>query len=171
MRSKWLDWTPEGSSVGFEGPASAEYPITQASENSATQVSARSIDELIQKSVRREPTKPTEPVSFGNRKRLFERPSYFWGVNRNGKSRDYYGWRASVALEAICKIPAPKGLIVWLGEHSPFLYRNLTSDLPNRISQAWNDRVPFEDFDSLCFDLVDAYRRAAELYSIVHEKK
>jgi hypothetical protein len=99
------------------------------------------------------------------------RTPYFWGADRNGKAREYYGWRANVALESICKIPAPEGLIVWLGEHSAFLYRNLTSDMPNAISQAWNDRVPFEDFDSLCFDLVDAYRRAAELYSIVHEKK
>jgi hypothetical protein len=163
MRSKWLDWTPEAGSVGFEGPASAEYPIRQIPEKNATQVSAPSIDELIQKSVQREPTKPTEPVSFGNRKRLLERPSYFWGANRGGKSRDYYGWRANVALKAICKIPAPEGLIVWLGEHSPFSYRNLTSDLPNRISQAWNDRVPFEDFDVLCFAWVDNYRRAVEL--------
>jgi hypothetical protein len=163
MRSKWLDWTLEAGSVGFEGPASVEYPITQASEKNATQVSAPSISELIQKPVQREPTKPTEPASFGTRKRLLERPSYFWGANRNGKSRDYYGWRANVALEAICKIPAPEGLIVWLGEHSPFLYRNLTSDLPNTISQAWNDRVPFEDFDRLCSALVDDYSRAAEL--------
>ena len=26
------------------------------------------------------------------------------------------------------------------------------------------DRVPYEDFDALCFELVDVYRRGAELY-------
>jgi hypothetical protein len=155
MRSKWLDWTPDAGSVGFEGSASVEYSITQAPDPS--------IDELILKSTQREPTKPTEPGAFEHGKRSMDRPSYFWGTDRKGKTRDYYGWRANVALEAICKIPAPEGLIVWLGEHSPFLYRNLTSDLPNTISQAWNDRVPFEDFDGLCFAWVDNYRRAAEM--------
>jgi hypothetical protein len=163
MRSKWLNWTPEAGSVGFEEPASVEYPITQVSEKNGTQVSAPSIDELIQKSAQREPTKPTEPASFGHGKRSMERSSYFWGTDRNGKTRDYYGWRANVALEAIRKIPAPEGLIVWLGENSPFLYRSLTSDLPNTISQAWNDRVPFKDFDGICFQLVETYKRAVEM--------
>jgi hypothetical protein len=30
------------------------------------------------------------------------RMPYFWGADRNGKACDYYGWRANVALEAIC---------------------------------------------------------------------
>ena len=85
--------------------------------------------------------------------------------------RDAYGWRANVALDAICEIPAPEGLIVWLKEQSPFLYRRLTRDLPNEISRAWNDRVPHEDFDALCFDLVDTYRRAAELYKTTTEAR
>jgi hypothetical protein len=92
------------------------------------------------------------------------RSPYFWGADRDGKPRDFYGWRANVALDAICEIPAPEGLIVWLGEHSPFLYRRLTRDLPNRISRAWDTQIPYEAFDALCFELVDTYRRAVELY-------
>ncbi len=91
------------------------------------------------------------------------RPPYFWGTNRDGLKQDYYGWRAHVAVDAICRITAPEGLIAWLDENSPFLYRRLTHHLPNGISRAWNDRVPFEDFDKLCFDLVDTYRRGMEL--------
>lgn len=91
------------------------------------------------------------------------RGTYFWGTSRDGHARDCYEWRAHVAIDAICGIVAPKGLIIWLGEHSPYLYRSLTRDLPNKISGAWNDRVRFEDFDALCFDLVDTYRRAVEL--------
>jgi hypothetical protein len=163
MRSKWLDWAPKACSVGFEGSASVEYPITQVSETNANQVPAPSVDELMQKCVQGEPTKPTEPASFMHGKRLSKRPSYFWGADRNGKSRDYYGWRANIALETICSIPAPEGLVVWLGEHSPFLYRSLTNDLPNTISQAWNDQVPKEEFDGLCVALVDTYRHAVEL--------
>jgi hypothetical protein len=163
MRSKWLDWTPEGGFVGFEGSPSGEDSIAQASGQSETRLPSASLGGLMQNPARVEPTKPTEPASLGRRKQLSGRPSYFWGSDRDGRSRDYYGWRANIALEAICKISAPEGLIVWLGEHSPFLYRNLTSDLPNSISQAWNDRVPFEDFDGLCFAWVDNYRRAAEL--------
>jgi hypothetical protein len=100
-----------------------------------------------------------------------ERPHYFWGADRNGKHRDYYGWRANIALEALWKIPAPEGLVVWLAEYSPFLYRMLTCDLPNKVSRAWNDRVSCEKFDVLCFDLVDTYRRAAELYGIRNQHR
>jgi hypothetical protein len=50
-----------------------------------------------------------------------------------------------------------------LDEHSPFLYRRLTRDLPNEISRDWNGRVSFEIFDKLCFELVDTYKRAVEL--------
>jgi hypothetical protein len=91
------------------------------------------------------------------------RAPYFWGTSRDGLNQDYYGWRAHVAVDAICRISAPEGLITWLDEHSPFLYRRLTHDLPNGISRAWNDRVPFEDFDKLCFALVDTYKRGVEL--------
>jgi hypothetical protein len=87
----------------------------------------------------------------------------FWGTNKDSPNQDYYGWRAHVAIDAICRIAAPGGLIVWLDEHLPFLYRRLTRDLPNKISRDWNDRVPFEVFDQLCFDLVDTYRRAVDL--------
>lgn len=87
-------------------------------------------------------------------------PSWFWS-----ERQDAYGWRAQAALDAICAIPAPEGLIVWLGENSPVLYRKLTRDLPNRISRAWSDRIPAEAFDALCFDLVNTYDRAAQLFS------
>jgi hypothetical protein len=87
----------------------------------------------------------------------------FWGTNRDGLNQDYYGWRAHVAIDAICRIAAPEGLIAWLDEHSPFLYRRLTRDLPNEISRDWNGRVSFEIFDKLCFELVDTYKRAVEL--------
>jgi hypothetical protein len=66
-------------------------------------------------------------------------------------------------MDEICALLAPDGLIVWLRENSPFFYRRLTRDLPNEISRAWNDRVPFEDFDALCSDLVDTHRCAVEL--------
>ena len=91
------------------------------------------------------------------------RTFYFWGTSRDGLNQDYYGWRAHVAIDAIRRIAAPERLIVWLDEHSPFLYRRLTRDLPNGISRAWNDRIAFEDFDKHCFELVDTYKRAVEL--------
>lgn len=87
-------------------------------------------------------------------------PSWFWS-----ERQDAYGWRAQAALDAICAIPAPEGLIVWLDENSPSLYRKLMRDLPKRISRSWNDRIPAEAFDALCLDLVNTYERAAELFS------
>jgi hypothetical protein len=87
----------------------------------------------------------------------------YWSTSRDGLNQDYYGWRAHVAVDAICRIDSPEGLIIWLETHSPILYQRLTRDLPNRISRDWNGRVPFEVFDKLCFDLVDTYRRGVTL--------
>lgn len=92
------------------------------------------------------PTSPASPLSY-------------W-VNY----ADYYGWRAHTALDSICAIPAPEGVIVWLGDHAMYLYQRLTSALPDRISRAWNARIAHEDFNALCDELVDTYRRAVDLY-------
>jgi hypothetical protein len=159
MRSKWLEWTPETSSVGFGGSQPEVFPITRISERKETPIPSRSPDTIIEKAVAAEPTKPTEPTSAAHFATLMARPSYFWGIYG-----DYYGWRAHLALDAICGISAPAGLIVWLGEHSLFLYQRLTRDLPNEISRAWDAQIPYEGFDALCLDLVDTYRRAAELF-------
>lgn len=159
MRSKWLDWTPETSSEGFEGSQPAVFPITRIFKRNETPIPSLSPDTIIEKVGEAEPTKPTEPTVAAHSASLMARPSYLWGVHG-----DYYGWRAHVALDAICGISAPEGLIVRLGEHAPFLYQRLTRDLPNEISRAWDAKIPCEDFDALCLDLVDTYRRAAELY-------
>jgi hypothetical protein len=94
-----------------------------------------------------------------------KRAPYFWGWDRYGKRRDFYDWRANVAIDAIRRIATPEGLVVWLGQNSPVLYRKLTEELPNEISRAWNDRVSPECFDKLCFELVVTFRRAVEMRS------
>lgn len=147
-------------SVGFEGSQSADFPITQAPEAYEMPIVDPSPGKIIEKAAAAEPTKPTEPASAAHREPSLEKPSYFWAEHG-----DAYGWRMHVALDAICEIPAPAGLVIWLSERSPVLYRRLVIDLPNDISRAWSGRIPREDFDALCFDLVDTYRRAAELYS------
>jgi hypothetical protein len=96
---------------------------------------------------------------------------YHWGRDRDGTPRDRYGWRTHVALDAICRIPAPAGLAVWLEKNASFLYGRLTRDLPNKIDRAWDARIPFKDFDALCFEWESTYRRAAELYRALHEKR
>jgi hypothetical protein len=93
-----------------------------------------------------------------------ERPARVHGTDRNGEVRDYYGRRAHAALDAICAIQVPDGLIVWLDEHSASLYERLTCELPDEISRAWNARIPPEAFDALCSRMVDTFRFAAELY-------
>jgi hypothetical protein len=105
------------------------------------------------------------------RARNGRRGPYFWGRDRDGTPRDYYGWRTHVALDAICQISAPAGLAVWLERNASFLYGRLTRDLPNEISRTWDARIPFEDFDALCFEWVVTYRRAAELYRASRETR
>jgi hypothetical protein len=103
------------------------------------------------------PSSPSSPTHALSKTQKRKQP-HFWG--RYG---DFYGWRAHLAVDAICAAAAPEGLIVWLREYSPSVYEQLTRDLPDRISRAWDARIPYEAFDALCFELVDAYRRAAEL--------
>jgi hypothetical protein len=161
MRSKWLDWTPEAGFVGFGGSHPAAFPISQVPGRNGSAAFDPTRPTTIEEVPAREPTKPTEPESPALGNPMLERPPHFWG-----KHRDAYGWRVHVALEAICQIPAPEGLIVWLGERSPSLYRKLTRDLPNEVSRAWDSQVPHEEFDALCFEWVDTFRRGAELYRL-----
>jgi hypothetical protein len=165
VRSKWLEWTPEAGSVGFEGFPSTTFSITRSSEGEKMPAPPESPDKIIERTPKGEPTKPTEPSSHCPDDGSPMRPSNFWW--RQG---DVYGWRVHSALDAICGIPGPEGLVVWLGEHSPPLHRKLTSDLPDEISRAWDARIPLEKFDALCFDLVDTYQHATELYHAVQRK-
>jgi hypothetical protein len=162
VKSKWLDWKPKASSVGFVGSVPVFFPIIRASEGEGVPVPALSPDKVIGKTSQGEPTKPTKPISTGHSEPGVERPSGFWG-----KCSDAYGWRLGIALDSICKVDAPEGLLFWLDQHSPFLYLKLTSSLPDGISRAWDSHIPYEGFDALCLDLVDTYRRAADLYRMV----
>ncbi len=107
------------------------------------------------------PPSPPSPPAMGanpsSPRQLQERSPSIWDTHLDG-----YGWRVDLALEAILTISAPSGLIVWLGDHSPYLYRRLTSDLPDEISLAWEARVPYGDFDALCREFIDTYRCAAD---------
>jgi hypothetical protein len=119
----------------------------------------RGLEKVLPKS---SPTSPSSPAGATTGVGVWP-PACSW--NDLG---DPYGRRANFALERIYETPAPKGLTVWLCEHSPFLYRKLTRDLPDKISRAWDARISYQAFDALCFELVDTYRRAAELYGARH---
>lgn len=159
MRSKWLDWTPETGSVGFDGSPSPVPAITRISEEAEPPASSVSPDAVIREVARDEPTKPTELTAAPCSDQPAERPSYFWG-----RHRDAYGWRAHVALEAMCRIPSPEGLLVWLRDRSPYLHQKLARDLPDEISRAWNAKVPYAEFDAVWTELIDTYRRGIQLY-------
>jgi hypothetical protein len=165
MRSKWLEWTPEVDSVGFEGFPSTTFSITRAFEGKKMPAAPESPERIIERTPTDEPAKPTEPSSPWPDDNSPRRPPNFWW--RQG---DVYGWRVHFALDAICRIPGPEGLVVWLAEHSPALHQKLTSDLPDEISRAWDARIPMEKFEALCFDLVHTYQRATELYHAVQRK-
>jgi hypothetical protein len=152
MRSKWLEWTPEMGFVGFDGSTLEDFSIKRGAKEKLTDIPAPSHDEATEKSADCEPTKPSKPVHGAQ------------GAYSFGTRDDSYGRRMHIALDAICTIPAPEGLIVWLDGNSPSLYDTLTRDLPDKISRAWNARVPLEAFDTLCSRWVETYRFAAELY-------
>jgi hypothetical protein len=40
----------------------------------------------------------------------------------------------------------------------------LTRALPDRISRAWDVKVPFDEFDAMCLELGDTHGRAVVLY-------
>jgi hypothetical protein len=110
------------------------------------------------------PSSPSSPARAAAEPKLWS-PTCSWN-----DLRDDYDCRANAALQAIREIAAPEGLIVWLGEHDPSLYQKLTRVLPNRLSRAWDAQVPYQDFDALCFELVDTHAFAAERYRTGYEK-
>jgi hypothetical protein len=113
----------------------------------------REMEDDLRKSSPSSPPSPTQGISGP----LFQSP--FWD-----EGQDAYARRAHLALDAICGIPSPVGLIGWLRQHSAFLYVRLTREVPDEISRAWNAKVPYEDFDALCFNLVETHRRAVAIY-------
>jgi hypothetical protein len=111
------------------------------------------------------PSSPSSPARIPTELQLRSSPSSWNDLS------DGYECRANAALKAIREIAAPEGLIVWLGTHSPLLYGRLNRDLPNKISRAWNAHVPHEEFDALCFDWVETFRRAAEVYKLARDAR
>ena len=87
-------------------------------------------------------------------------PEEFWR-----RSDDAYGWRLSIALDAIARIEAQAGLTVWLEIHAPSLYWRLMSDLPDAIKAAWENRAALAMFEEQCARLVETYRLAATLHT------
>jgi hypothetical protein len=85
--------------------------------------------------------------------------TWFWR-----RSDDAYGWRLSIALDAIARIEARAGLTVWLETHAPKLYGKLTGDLPDGIKAAWENRAALAMFEEQCAQLVETYRLAATLH-------
>ena len=150
--SSLLEKSDSGSPL-LQGAVPA-VPVGSESDSSKTQITSSG-----------EPEKNPPEESPVKKSRCEELARRLW--RRRGGT---YESRAHNALDAICEIPAPKGLIVWLGEHDPSLYQKLTRVLPNKISRAWDARVPYEDFDALCFELVDTYAFAAERYRTAYEK-
>jgi hypothetical protein len=92
-------------------------------------------------------------------------PTLAAGPNSWGVYRDYYGWRMRLAFEAICRIPTPNAFMPWLQSHSPSLYRSLTIELPNQISNAWGN-VTSQEFDVLCLKFVRTFEEAVYFYDL-----
>ena len=111
---------------------------TNLADEIARRVSVSLLDSLLwgheleKTSPKPSPSSPSSPRTVY--RSPMRQPSHFWATHEEA-----YGWRAHVAMDAICAIPAPPGLIVWLSERSPFIYRRLTDELPNEISRAWNE--------------------------------
>jgi hypothetical protein len=83
----------------------------------------------------------------------------FWGVHG-----DVYGQRLNAAFEAICAENYPAGMIPWLETNGSLLHDRLTRSLPEKITAAWNARVPFDQFDGLCGEFEAMHERAVDLY-------
>jgi hypothetical protein len=83
----------------------------------------------------------------------------FWGVHG-----DVYGWRLNAAFEIICAENYPVGMILWLERSESLLHDRLTRSLPEKITAAWNARVPFDQFDDLCGELEATHEQAIDLY-------
>jgi hypothetical protein len=155
MKNKWLEWTPE---VGFEGSPSTGLSITPGSEGEKMPTPSEPCDKIIGKVPEGEPTKPTKAISA-------EPQEY----DEEALSRlccgygDQYGWRLNRAFEIICGLEYPAGTILWLETAAPHLYDRLTRYLPDRISHAWDAKVPFNEFDRLCHELEEAHRQAVLL--------
>lgn len=77
---------------------------------------------------------------------------------------DPYAERMQAAWREVCKLDYPAGMILWLGDVHPRLYRELTGDLPDEIQRLWSEHKPLELFEAVLTRLVSLHRQCCELY-------
>jgi hypothetical protein len=81
-----------------------------------------------------------------------------------GAEIDPYGERVRAALREINRPDYPAGMIPWLGDNMPDLYKRLTSELPDEVNRLWNEHVTISKFEAVLRELIEAHQQACALY-------
>src|SRR5271170_816630 len=107
-RSKWLDWKPERTSVGFEGPDPVGNLIVEALKNAVPPAQDVSPDKIMEDAAQGEPTKPTDHGFVG-----IEGAASASSSTSERRSSPY-AERMDAALQQISRPDYPAGMILWL---------------------------------------------------------
>jgi hypothetical protein len=164
-RSKWLDWKPETTSVGFEAPDPVGNLIVRAFENALTPAKGVLPGKIMENSAQAEPTKPTD-LSFVGIEGAASIPS-----STSERKPDPYAERMDEALRQINLSDYPAGMIPWLDTAHPALYLELTSRIPDEIDRLWNENGPLDEFEATLVRLVAVHREACRLYQEEQSKR
>jgi hypothetical protein len=164
-RSKWLDWTPEISSVGFEGSDPVGNLIVGAFENAITPAREMLPDKIMENAAQGEPTKPTD-LGFVGFEGVASVPS-----SESERESDPYAERMAAAIQQINQPDYPGGMISWLDSAHPKLYQELTSLIPDQVDRLWNEGVALGEFEATLDRLVAVHREACRLFREAQERR
>lgn len=80
--------------------------------------------------------------------------------------KDPYLNMLQTALRAVCQLPYPPGMLLWLEQAHPSKYLSLTVEVPNRIEELWRAHAPLQQFHDVLDRWVETFREADALFQV-----
>ena len=79
-------------------------------------------------------------------------------------SRDVYAERMWAAFQEINQSDYPAGMVPWLDQAYPFLYRKLIDTIPNGLHRLWSQHKPLDQFECVLREWVSTHEQGCALY-------
>ncbi len=78
-------------------------------------------------------------------------------------SEDPYAERMQAAIQEVNRPDYPAGMVPWLEQTYPFLYRKLIDTIPNELHRLWSQHKPLEQFERVLQEWISTHEQGCAL--------